>query len=354
MKFCLKLSTILLILLLFTSSASAWQQSFEGSAADDAISKFTMISCSVAGIDHGFALKGTGTCSVGVAEGFSNYMAFSVYGSGTSPSVEIMMYSISGPRKLDCYNPNIICSAGTWHRVEIIDTGGVGVNVYIDSTFYRSYTYINGVTGSISSQVWSIVCGSGAVYIDDISTDAAAIFCDDTVVKGAGDGQYYRVGCELGSTSGNATFHVKAYSPSGNYIQQDVTNFSEKLIPMSFITEPGTYFIRLYQSDDSGHYLPMATHTFTYDFANSNQIYTDKKQYAPGETISIITYAQNYSGYKVEIPYYDSTGKLQTYKCDVTSSEQTTKFLIPPTALGGSFVIALLDSYGGVRAGTQY
>lgn len=374
MKFS-KLILFFCLIICLIAPVSAWEQSFEGSINDESISKFISSGpgnypFSIIGSEHGYAIYTAETSStpasytqtLTINEPWLEYFSFSYkqldgMGMGGGGGVYVTLYngsSIVWASPLASVPNNL----GLWHRIEVIDDSAhTGASYYLDGAYIGNSPYLSDST-KIDKYIISFSSGFNSanhVWLDDFSTSPATIFSDDTVIPGLGLGQYYRVGCELGGTSGDASFYTKAFSPEGNTLQQTITNYSEQLIPMSFFNESGTYFIKLYQSDESGsHYFPVATKYFTYILPGATQLSIDKKDYSPGETIFISAYAKDYTGYKIVVPYYDSSGKLQLFTYTLTSSDVSLKFTIPETARGGSFVIYLKDSNGLTKSGVQY
>lgn len=349
MKFYTKVSIFLTLMLFTIGNALAWEQSYEGHPYDETGNLFA--SGSLASNGHGFCWSASVSDAgfVQLNEPFNGHLSFSFKCPTYSIGPMLQIYDGSGNRCIDYYFSSVSLSADTWHRIEYVGSSS-GISLYVDGIFKQTvgysplYTSGGYVKLGVRGGGYSYTC-----YFDDL-TSGDCMIDSDSYAATTDTAQYYT---PVYSAYTGTTWYAKVLSPYGSSLTQSVTPLSENAIPNTFLNQSGTYLIKLYQNDSTGHGVPMASRAFTVGTSDS-KISLDKVNYAPGDTMIIDTYSKVYSGYTVEVPYYDSTGKLQTYTYDLTASEQTQKFTLPSTARGGSFVIAILDNYGGVRAGKQY
>jgi hypothetical protein len=371
MKFYIKIGLILLTVLLFASPTFAWEQSFEGHPDD--LPSSLMSGQNVQSRDHGFAdkagyLNGTQTLKINLP--YDGYLAYSLkfvaYQGWNQGHQALTLRGSDGTIYFykDYYISNSPYDSFTysnWNRVEFVENDlKTGITCYINGVLFSNDAYISSPT---NPQNITLTISSGVnnadTWIDDISNKGTIVGCDNVVSIGS---QYYTVGFTplINNFAGAGYWFTETHSPNGRSLYQNlsVANLSEQSIPGSFFQEPGNYIIKVCQhSYYDNQNTSFSNRIFGYQLSLSSRVYTDKTDYSPGDTITAYYYLSpksNYSGYTIQIPYYDSTGTLKTYIAPLTSTESSIQFKLPSTARGGSFVISLSDPYGGVKAGVQY
>lgn len=346
MKSIFKIPLFLIFLILTAGQAAAWEQSFEGHTYDISQSYFPNLILTAS--EHGYTHAesgGTATAYFNIDKPYTGHLGFSVK-CNLAPEIRIKLYDVNGSQYL--YTTTVpTTTADTWHRYEYIQSpSGSGVDLYIDGVFQYSTPYSDPTAVGGYITIMYTLGTARTTFIDDISSSSAIIGCDDSA--DTTDGQYYRVGFMPASA---VTWYAKITSPNGTSITQDLSDFSEQHIPASFITDHGTYYIRLYQHNTaSGKNYFFTARPFSYSQETSgNTIILDKSEYSPGDTIKVWTYVPDFTplsytdnGYKIAWRVYtdayagedgEETKDVLCY--DLTSEEQWGTLVLPDDAPAG-------------------
>ena len=388
----MKLYTILLtliLLLLFSSSASAWEQSFEGHAND--LDESLFVPGTVNGLgtptaefsseSHGVALKFTGLLGnydagfLNISAPYNGYLGFSFYGKSNnvnflSTDCGLKLYSESGSLVEDTgiIFPLVLYGNDStqFHRADFI-TSGNSLNFYVDGVLRGSHAIpsLSGVTAirlEIKGNSQSYT--TDYLYLDDFSTDSTIISCD-SLASSTEAGQYYRVGFPI--TTGSY-WYSRIYDPSGTQILHTTESgfgtlpYSEHLIPIQNLSTSGTYRISLYRHDNATgkdyHYVSKSFSVsdsgeeddgLGYYFAISDSTVS------PGDTIYITSYLPAYeTGYTIKSAYYLTSTTRTVDSLAISSQDQSTAWTVPSAALGGINYIYLVDPSGDVVSSLQY